>query len=142
MALTSFDVKESAQAVGVSYGVMRKWRTEQAFKKMVQAHTAEFCGRFFEHIRKKVIASSAATDRLLKLPAAELAAQQIHRKSYEEFSDGWMYSDELMDALREILAKTLRDKTWARDNIELLIRVETLWTFDISKKSKAIQRNT
>jgi hypothetical protein len=45
-AVTSADVKPTAREVGVSYGVVRKWRTEPAFKALVERLEDEFVERF------------------------------------------------------------------------------------------------
>jgi hypothetical protein len=45
-ALTSRDVKHTAKDLGVSYGVVRKWRTEVAFKALVERLEDEFIERF------------------------------------------------------------------------------------------------
>jgi hypothetical protein len=45
-ALTTADVKETAREVRVSYGLIRKWRTEVAFKALVVHLEDEFVERF------------------------------------------------------------------------------------------------
>src|SRR5262245_35287962 len=45
-AVTSTDVKPTAREVGVSYGVVRKWRTEPAFKALVDRLEDELVERF------------------------------------------------------------------------------------------------
>src|SRR5262245_24948671 len=45
-AVTSADVKATAREVGVSYGLLRKWRTEPAFKALVERLEDEFVERF------------------------------------------------------------------------------------------------
>jgi hypothetical protein len=45
-ALTSADVKQTAKEVRVSYGLVRKWRTEAAFKALVERLEDEFVERF------------------------------------------------------------------------------------------------
>jgi hypothetical protein len=45
-ALTSADVKQTAKEIRVSYGVVRKWRTEAGFKVLVERLEDEFVERF------------------------------------------------------------------------------------------------
>jgi hypothetical protein len=45
-ALTSADVKQTAKKVRVSYGLIRKWRTEAAFKALVGRLEDDFVERF------------------------------------------------------------------------------------------------
>jgi hypothetical protein len=45
-ALTTADLKETAREVRVSYGLVRKWRTESAFKALVEHLEDEFVERF------------------------------------------------------------------------------------------------
>ena len=41
-ALKACTVKEQARQLGVSYGVLRKWRTERKFKHLIEQHKNEF----------------------------------------------------------------------------------------------------
>ena len=45
-AVTNTDVKATAKELGVSYGVLRKWRTEPRFKALVERLEDEFVERF------------------------------------------------------------------------------------------------
>jgi len=36
------DLKEQARKLGISYGLLRKWRSEQSFKDLVSQHAKEF----------------------------------------------------------------------------------------------------
>ena len=45
-ALTRADVKQTAKEVRVSYGLVRKWRTEAAFKRLVERLEDDFVERF------------------------------------------------------------------------------------------------
>ena len=45
-ALTSADVKQTAKEIRVSYGLVRKWRTEAAFKRLVERLEDDFVERF------------------------------------------------------------------------------------------------
>src|SRR5215813_4535550 len=78
LALTNEDVKKQAQILGVSYGVLRKWRTEEEFQKTVDKHCGEFVDRFFQHIKDSVAANRKETDDLLlNLSASDITKTQI-----------------------------------------------------------------
>jgi hypothetical protein len=127
LALTSEDVKKQAQILGVSYGVLRKWRTESPFIKQVNAHAREFIEKFFNHIKDRVARSDEETASFLALPLEKLANTQIvGRQSYAEFDDGKLYSDWLMDDLFKRYVKMKRPL----NNSEVHYRVEVLWVFD------------
>jgi hypothetical protein len=46
-------VKEVAENIGVSYGVLRKWRTEELFKKQLDTFEKEFVKIWCKHIQTK-----------------------------------------------------------------------------------------
>jgi hypothetical protein len=50
-ALRSEDVKAQSKALGISYGLLRKWRTEEAFKRLVFQHREEFANSFSDAVR-------------------------------------------------------------------------------------------
>jgi hypothetical protein len=53
LMLLNVKQKDIAQELHISYGVLRKWKTEEAFKKMVVQHCDEFVQRLIDHILSK-----------------------------------------------------------------------------------------
>ncbi len=52
LSLTNFGQKEIAARVGVSYGVLLKWRTEEAFKHETDTHVRDFVGKLLGYIEE------------------------------------------------------------------------------------------
>ncbi len=61
-ALTSEDVKQAAKEVGVSYGLVRKWRTEAAFKALVARLEDEFVEGFCAAVDAEIAPLHAVWD--------------------------------------------------------------------------------
>jgi len=53
LALTTHSQKDIARGIGLSYGVLRKWRSEAEFKQLIQQHRAELVERFFDYIKAR-----------------------------------------------------------------------------------------
>jgi hypothetical protein len=49
--LTNKKLKEIAKELEISYGLLRKWKTEKAFSSIVEKHREEFAGLFVDHAR-------------------------------------------------------------------------------------------
>jgi hypothetical protein len=134
--VTSIDQQKLAQRVGVSYGVLRKWRTESDFKKTVAGLCKEYAALFFGHIKTRVMAHRKDTEEILKLPGSAIAETKlIEAQSYDEFADGKFYGDLLILRLwKDYIAKERVSKTKSADDI--MFYNETLWIFDWIAKSK------
>ncbi len=52
-ALTSDKQITTAMELGISYGLLRKWKTEGHFRAVVRRHCEEFAGDFMKHILQK-----------------------------------------------------------------------------------------
>jgi hypothetical protein len=54
-ALTSVDLTEMSKKLGVSYGLLRKWRTEPTFKEQIEEHIQNFAPLFVGSLLKKLV---------------------------------------------------------------------------------------
>jgi hypothetical protein len=100
LALTSSDLKHQAKTLGVSYGLLRKWRTEAAFTEQVDGHAREFVERFFQRAREQVDESQVEIP--LSPSAAIAVAQNMRLKNEREppdFGDRSLYSRDLFHRL-------------------------------------------
>lgn len=52
-SLTSIEIKKQAEILNVSYGVLRKWRTEEQFAWQVKLHTQSFIRSLLEHLERR-----------------------------------------------------------------------------------------
>ena len=54
VGITNRQLKEIAKACGVSYGLLRKWRTEVDFKEACQNHRQEFVAKIIGRIKEEI----------------------------------------------------------------------------------------
>lgn len=54
LSLTSIDLDKQAEMLGVSYGLLRKWRSENRFFGEVERYATEFAGIFYQRFVKAV----------------------------------------------------------------------------------------
>ena len=71
----------------VSHGVLRKWRTEPEFKKMVDHHVGDFQESFWNCIERHVTEDFKAAEKWHKLPIRKLAITEPDWLPYDEFQD-------------------------------------------------------
>ena len=72
LALTNTDLRQVAKSQGISYGLLRKWRTEADFKKMMSSHVEEFVDELIEALRVKVEENNKAFRAFLSGPFRQL----------------------------------------------------------------------
>jgi hypothetical protein len=101
LTMTRLSLRDAARAAGVSYGVLAKWKTEDDFMKVVDAHIWEFMTGVWGAV---VIANwhqyEADLASLFTLPRAEADAA-IHAFSprFVYFADYALYGGRLIKAL-------------------------------------------
>ena len=66
LLLTTIPLKEVSNNLSVSYGLLRKWRTESDFKKQVEKNSAEFVSLFMENFLKKANEQEDAFEKYCK----------------------------------------------------------------------------
>lgn len=105
LCLMGVPLKEIAKSVKVSYGLLRKWRTEDAFKSELDHIEDEFVGLFYEHIwerarkglnlfRDHILLKSY--DDVLNTPPPEL--------NFTEYNDLQRYSPDLLAKILQLLS--------------------------------------
>lgn len=65
--------KKLAKRLGVSYGVLRKWVTEDAFNKMVDKHCEEFSEIFLKNLLNENKKTKKELQKYLKKPLSKIA---------------------------------------------------------------------
>ncbi len=95
--LTNLKVKEIAEVVDVSYGLLRVWRTESPYLKAIDQHARAFAGIVVKHIRT-VMESSKCTG-----PNGEVCffaiGTEINDQLVKNYADICLYSDGLMNEI-------------------------------------------
>lgn len=87
--ITSLKQKEIAEALNVSYGLIRKWNTENPFKSSVLQHCKDFAHYVVNHVRKelastcKTLLEGIETEKFILLPTF----------NYAELKDASLYGE-------------------------------------------------
>ena len=69
-------MKKIAQALKVSYGVLRKWSTEEQFRKQVWQNYAEFSEVFWDYFSSRFDKRNAELREYLKQSPAQIASEK------------------------------------------------------------------
>ena len=95
--MTNLKGKEIAEAVGVSYGLLRVWRTEGPFLTTIERHIRTFAGMVVKHILD-IIETTKDTG-----PGGEVCffvmGTEINDRVAQDFADIFLYSDYLMNEI-------------------------------------------
>ncbi|MBN1226345.1 MAG: hypothetical protein JXA79_05090 [Deltaproteobacteria bacterium] len=110
--ITSEKQKEIAEALGVSYGLLRKWNTEETFKEAVETNRRDFVRYFTGHIEDRCELHAQSMDRVLCKPVEEIVTTKSLEElsfGYEEYQDGNIYSIELVSEICDALLKKIKN---------------------------------
>lgn len=92
--LTSLKGKEIAEALGVSYGLLRVWRTEEHYLMPIEWHERAFAGMVAKHI-VEIAKETKATGAIGK-DSSFVTGTEINDRLAEDFADIVIYSERLM----------------------------------------------
>jgi|GEM_PF-1928144 len=120
--LTRIKQKEIAEWLGVSHGLLRKWRTEEPFKLMADKHCHDFAELFVRNLRDRITQRETLNDAFIAQSPQDIASQPIPSLRYDEVSDADVYSDELLSCILDAVEKMLIDN----GEKELVLIVEVL----------------
>jgi hypothetical protein len=124
LSLTSMDLISISKELGVSYGLLRKWRTEPGFKKHIEELIQEFAPLFIECLLKKwavrdeefakSIKAGVISERIAEYYALRHLAPKLHSRRQMQLTkkDGpdLLAEDEVKfyaPPLKEVLIKKL-----------------------------------
>lgn len=79
-SLTNFPLTELAKLFGISYGLLRKWKTEDDFKKVSDHHCAEFAEKIKKRLGVGIEIEFKARDAFLN----RLSDEKIETDSFPE----------------------------------------------------------
>jgi len=97
LSITSMAPKKMAEALKVSYGVLRNWRTEPRFKELVKKHSHEFVDIVIDHAKEKQEGRGEKYAKALEKPLEEIPnTTSWPTLEYDEFKDGDLYAPELI----------------------------------------------
>ena len=72
LMLTSLSLKEIADKLVISYGLIKKWRTEIKFERLIRSQINEFCPFFFNKLRQRQDLFRKKIQEALKLPSNKI----------------------------------------------------------------------
>jgi len=150
LALANNDLREVARGLEISYGLLRKWRTEKEFKKAVNSHCDKFTGIFFKHLLEVAYESSKKQDEFLRKSLAEIASSKLPTTSYnfERIRDYLGYSRTLNNKMFKIMYdivdwkfNLLKNKGIVKNEDELskMAIVVTLFLLDLYSNKSSLK---
>jgi len=95
-SLTKTSVKEIANQLDVSYGLLRKWRTEDKFYEVVDELEREFCQLLVEHLKKRGEKQLQLRDEYFSKTLDEMIKTYPPFINWDEFVDIKNYSEAFM----------------------------------------------
>jgi len=108
--LTNLKSKEIAEAVSVSYGLLRVWRTEAPYLTAIDRHVRTFAGRVVKHILD-IMNSTKDTGPDGK-DCFFVVGTEINDQLVKDYADIYFYSDGLMNEIyKQARAQTFDDLT-------------------------------
>lgn len=145
--LTNQKLIDMAKSIGVSYGLLRKWTTEQEFKDMVAKHYDEFTTWIIIFFVSRINASQKHFELLEKKPISELADIQIlgswkkeqfdNDIALEKLADAKNYNPRLLHFLLEFLEDYMNNELPKIDaNTAYLFKLNFINFLDIIKGSE------
>ena len=103
-------LREIASAVPVSYGLLRKWRTETRFLSLMATLSTEFVDQaVMGHLKRRVEVQMGLDDAYSAKTITDIAETPPPRLGWTEFSDVRFYSEGLLGRLADKLRKTRAD---------------------------------
>jgi len=89
-------LKKIAAQLNVSYGLLRKWRTEDKFNELIIQHCTEFAKKVKNHLVRRTKKQDELWTEYIKLPLDEIAKTPPPSLSQNEFMDIRSYSNLLI----------------------------------------------
>jgi hypothetical protein len=108
--LKSTPLREIASAVPVSYGLLRKWRTEERFLSLMVTLSTEFVDQaVMRQLRKRAEVQMGLDDAYSVKTITDIARTPPPQLGWTEFRDLSFYSEELLSLLADKVRKTHTD---------------------------------
>lgn len=140
LCLKTIPLKEMAELVKVSHGLLRKWRTEDSFKKLVDELSTEYVTEVINHIVKRGIKQAELADEYFSRSVKEISKTPPPELTWNEFEDLKFYSEELMGKIMFVSIKhyesllkevethfTLDGPSLQKEELSVYFQVETFW---------------
>ncbi len=138
--LYDFPLKDIAKDFAISYGLLRKWRTEPDFKEMHKKHCHDFTAMFLVHFKEWHVNNIKNYKNFVKNePIYKLEMHNLPAIDVREFEDISKYNFELINLITSEFCKIINKGDLALDSdIYLIIRLMK-GNNSASKTPKSIQ---
>jgi hypothetical protein len=103
LSLTVDTQQGIAKSAGVSYGLLRKWKTEKKFRDEEDNHRREFVQIFIRHFETRVAETTLLLNEHLKKPIKKILDEPCQALSVEEYRDMGKYDNEMLYTIVEAL---------------------------------------
>lgn len=108
--LKSTHLREIASAVPVSYGLLRKWRTERRFLSLMATLSTEFVDQaVMGHLKRRAEVQMGLDDAYSAKTISDMAETPPPQLGWAEFRDVSFYSEGLLGRLADKVRKTHAD---------------------------------
>jgi hypothetical protein len=98
--LTNIPAKQVAEKLGVSFGLLRKWKTERRYWMLVGEHHQELSRRYWDYIKDYTNREWATLEEMIQLSPNDFAATEIKSFLIEPiFNDSFLYNRSMSPAL-------------------------------------------
>lgn len=91
--------EETAKKLGVSYGLLRKWRSEVEFVELVDKHIAEFSIVFIQRVKERIREQECVDATFFQLPIEKMDSAEPNAVTYEEFDDVEAYNSRIFEKI-------------------------------------------
>ena len=111
LLLTNEKQEVLAKQSGVSHAMLRKWNTEDEFKKTIDNHCDEFSERYINYVKEKIFEG----EKLIKTPVNEQEIFKISFIGFKACRDSNHYS---LNLAQQIVNKSKNGSTSIKDIIK------------------------
>lgn len=119
-ALLAVTKKATAQKLGISYGGLRVWHTEDDFRKIIDQHCQQFASMFIKNIRDRIKRRNRLWDDYNTNPLNRFEEDPFPTMDYAEIADYRSYSPLLCLHIAMLLSGKV-DEVIARNDYDMTI---------------------
>jgi len=106
--MTNLIQKDIARKTSVSYGLLRKWNTQESFKDVLRGHCNEFAGLFIEHIKTQYKEELKRRESLSE-GALQEGPLQLTNDFFSGLRDCHLYGSLLIRRISHLLGTAIKD---------------------------------
>jgi hypothetical protein len=101
--ITNIDLMQVATELNVSYGLLRKWRTEEKFKWYIMRHSEDFVDLVTDFVRQKIEEKFDPQDKI------EQSHFKVSKSIQDDISDFNLYGKYLWNEIKRKIIKSIEE---------------------------------